>query len=135
MATPIKSEELPVRSEGDIVLARQRVRTWATELKFTLVDQTKVVTAASEIARNTVKYGGGGTLRLEQLADGIRRGLRMVFADRGPGIANLEQAMRDGFTSGSGMGMGLGGAKRLVSEFHIESKLGEGTRVVLTRWK
>ena len=135
MATPIKSEELPVRSEGDIVLARQRVRTWATELKFTLVDQTKVVTAASEIARNTVKYGGGGTLRIEQLADGIRRGLRMVFADRGPGIANLEQAMRDGFTSGSGMGMGLGGAKRLVSEFHIESKLGEGTRVVLTRWK
>jgi serine/threonine-protein kinase RsbT len=135
MPLPTKSEELPVRSESDVVMARQKVRTWATELRFTLVDQTKIVTAASEIARNTVIYGGGGMLRLEQLVDGARKGLRLTFEDKGPGIPDLDLALRDGYTSGQGMGMGLGGARRLVNEFAIESKPGAGTRVMLLRWK
>jgi serine/threonine-protein kinase RsbT len=102
---------------------------------FSLVDQTKMVTAASELARNALEYGGGGTLTLEALNDGPRRGLRLVFEDRGPGIADVELALRDGFTSGSGLGLGLGGAKRLVNEFAIESAPGKGTRVAVTRWK
>jgi len=102
---------------------------------FSLVDQTKIVTAASELARNVVVYGGGGTLSLEALNDGNRRGLRLAFEDNGPGIPDIEAALRDGFTTGSGLGLGLGGAKRLCNEFEIESRPGEGTRVVIARWK
>jgi serine/threonine-protein kinase RsbT len=117
------------------VIVRQAVREWAVELGFTLVDQTKVVTAASEIARNTVIYGGGGTVLLEALLDGSKKGLRLTFQDQGPGIPDIAAAMRDHFTTGGGLGLGLGGAKRLCNEFHIESEPGKGTRVVLTRWK
>ena len=131
----LKSDRLPVRAENDIVVVRQRVRAWSIEMKCSLVDQTKIVTAASELARNLLIYGGGGEVRLELLQEGIRRGLRAVFEDRGPGIADIQQALRDGYTSGSGMGLGLGGAKRLVNDFEIVSKPGEGTRVTITRWK
>ncbi len=134
MAT-VRTAALPLRSDDDIVRARQTVRQWALELKFSLVDQTKIVTAASEIARNTVVHAGGGSVRLESLNDGPRHGLRLTFEDKGPGIANIEQAMTDGYTSGGGLGLGLGGAKRLSNEFSIESKVGEGTRIVLTRWR
>jgi serine/threonine-protein kinase RsbT len=130
-----KSEVVPIQTEADIVQARQTVRKWATELAFPLVDQTKIVTAASELARNTVNYGKGGTMRLESLAEGLRRGLRLTFEDKGPGIADIEQALTDGFTTGSGLGLGLSGAKRLSNDFHIESKPGEGTRVMIARWR
>jgi serine/threonine-protein kinase RsbT len=133
--TSAKAETLPIRTAQDLVLVRQAVRTWSQSLGFGLVDQTKVVTAASELARNTLDYGGGGQVRLEQLEEGPRRGLRLVFEDRGPGIADVEQAMRDGFSTGRGMGLGLGGAKRLSHEFELHSRVGEGTRVTLTRWK
>ncbi len=126
---------MPIRSSQDLVLVRQAVRTWAAELKFSLVEQTKVVTAASELARNTLDYGKGGEVTLEVLSEGFRKGLRLSFADKGPGIPDIELALRDGYTSGGGMGLGLGGAKRLMSEFSIESKVGEGTRVTVTRWK
>ncbi len=126
---------MPIRSSQDLVLVRQAVRTWAAELKFSLVEQTKVVTAASELARNTLDYGKGGHVTLEVLAEGLRKGLRLSFVDKGPGIPDIELALRDGYTSGGGMGLGLGGAKRLMSEFTIESKVGEGTRVTVTRWK
>ncbi len=136
MAMPIvKSERWPVRSGEDIVRVRQIVRRWAVELGFGLVDQTKIVTAASEIARNTVDYGGGGEVLVESLSANARRGLRLVFEDKGPGIQNIDEALKDGFTSGSGLGLGLGGARRLASEFSVESRPGEGTRVSLTRWK
>ena len=131
----VKSERWPVRSGEDIVRVRQIVRRWAVELGFGLVDQTKIVTAASEIARNTVDYGGGGEVLLESLSENGRRGLRLVFEDKGPGIQNIDEALKDGFTSGSGLGLGLGGARRLASEFSVESRPGEGTRVSLTRWK
>jgi serine/threonine-protein kinase RsbT len=131
----VKSETMPIRTAQDLVHVRQAVRAWSQTLGFGLVDQTKVVTAASELARNTLDYGGGGEVRLEQLEQGMRRGLRLVFEDRGPGIADVEQAMRDGFSTGRGMGLGLGGAKRLSHEFELHSKVGEGTRVMLTRWK
>ena len=135
MAMPIvKSERWPVRSGEDIVRVRQIVRRWAVELGFGLVDQTKIVTAASEIARNTVDYGGGGEVLVESLSENARRGLRLVFEDKGPGIQNIDEALKDGFTSGSGLGLGLGGARRLASEFSVESRPGEGTRVSLTRW-
>src|SRR5207248_5593195 len=114
---------------------RQTVRTWSVQQGFTLVDQTKMVTAASEIARNTVLYGRGGTVRIEALVDGVRKGLRLVFEDQGPGIPDVDLAMRDGYTTGTGLGMGLGGARRLVNEFRIESRPGQGTKVTLTRWK
>lgn len=130
-----KTDVVPVRTEHDIVLARQQVRKLTQELAFSLVDQTKMVTAASELARNTVVYGGGGTMRWEVLADGIRRGLRLHFVDGGPGIPDLAQALTDGWTSGSGMGLGLSGAKRLVNEFEIDTAPGRGTRVSVTRWK
>jgi len=122
-----------VRSAEDVVQVRQAVRRLAVELHFSLVDQTKVVTAASEIARNTLDYGGGGTLRLEVLNDADRRGLRLVFEDKGPGIADVAQALKDGYTTGGGLG--LGGARRLCNEFDIVSRPGEGTRVTLTRWR
>ncbi|MDB5346903.1 MAG: rsbT 2 [Schlesneria sp.] len=131
----VKSEELPVRLEQDVVVARQAVRRLAVELKFSLVDQTKMVTAASELARNTVVYGGGGTMRCEVLIDGGKSGLRMTFEDQGPGIPDMTLAMKDGWTSGSGLGMGLSGAKRLVNDFDIVSEVGKGTRVTITRWK
>lgn len=133
--TILKSETLPLRSDQDVVKVRQVVRAWAVELKFSLVDQTKFVTAASELARNTVDYGGGGEVRLESLRERGRAGLRLIFSDQGPGIPDLELALKDGYTSGSGMGLGLSGAKRLSNEFDIYSKVGEGTRVTITRWK
>jgi serine/threonine-protein kinase RsbT len=125
----------PLRSERDIVMARQAVRRLTQELSFTLVDQTKMVTAASELARNALIHGGGGTMAWVILTNGSRRGLRLTFADEGPGMANVELALSDGWTTGQGLGMGLGGAKRLVNEFEIESAPGRGTRVSITRWK
>jgi serine/threonine-protein kinase RsbT len=130
----LKSDAMAVRSDGDVVLARQAVRKWAVEAGFTLVDQTKIVTAASELARNTVLYGNGGTMRLELLQDGSRRGLRLVFEDNGPGIPDVRLALQDGYTTGTGLGIGLGGARRLVNEFDLVSKVGEGTKVTVTRW-
>jgi serine/threonine-protein kinase RsbT len=129
-----RTEKLPVHASQDIVRVRQTVRAWAVQLGFNLVDQTKIVTAASELARNTVTYGGGGTVELEQLTQGGRRGLRLTFSDHGPGIADIEQALRDGFTTGTGLGLGLGGARRLVNEFEISSQPGAGTTVRITRW-
>jgi serine/threonine-protein kinase RsbT len=131
----LKREMMPLRSQADIVGARQAVRRWATELGLSLVDQTKIVTAASELARNTVEYGGGGSMLLESLHEGPRHGLRLVFEDEGPGIPDIDQALRDGYTTGTGMGLGLGGSKRLVNEFQIRSTPGEGTRVTVTKWK
>jgi serine/threonine-protein kinase RsbT len=130
-----RSELLEVRYANDIVRVRQRMREWAVEAGFSLVDQTKVVTAASELARNTLEHGGGGTARVELLADGGRRGLRLICEDAGPGIADVQLALKDGYTSRGGLGLGLGGARRLVNDFAIESRLGEGTRVTATRWK
>jgi serine/threonine-protein kinase RsbT len=130
-----RSEVLEVRTANDIVRVRQRMREWAVEAGFSLVDQTKVVTAASELARNTLEHGGGGTARVELVADGGRRGLRLTCEDTGPGIADVERALKDGYTSRGGLGLGLGGARRLVSDFAIESRVGEGTRVTVTRWK
>ncbi len=130
-----KDEIVPVRSSEDVVRVRQAVRNWASDLGFGLVDQTKLVTAASELARNTVDYGGGGTVQLEALYNGVHRGLRLTFEDHGPGIPDVELALQDGYTTGGGLGLGLGGAKRLVNEFEIESRSGEGTRVCITRWK
>jgi serine/threonine-protein kinase RsbT len=131
----LRDEAREVRSSQDVVLVRQLVREWAIHAGFSLVDQTKIVTAASELARNTLNYGGGGRVRLEALNDGNRRGLRVIFEDQGPGIADTEQALRDGFTTGGGLGLGLGGAKRLSNEFEIHSEPGRGTRVSITRWK
>ncbi|MGE0761104.1 MAG: anti-sigma regulatory factor [Pirellulaceae bacterium] len=128
-------DTLPIRSGDDVVRVRQQVRARAIEAGLSLVDQTKLVTAASELARNALDYGGGGEARVELLAVSPRRGVRVVFEDRGPGIADIEQALKDGFTSGEGLGLGLGGAKRLVNEFSIVSKPGEGTRITITRWK
>jgi serine/threonine-protein kinase RsbT len=128
-------ETMPVRSSDDVVRARQAVRAKAVAAGFSLVDQTKIITAASEIARNTVDYGGGGTLRIEVLRNGQRRGVRLTFKDQGPGIADISQAMTDGYTSGQGLGLGLSGARRLVNEFAITSTPGQGTEVTLARWK
>jgi serine/threonine-protein kinase RsbT len=130
-----KAETAPVRTESDIVNVRQMTRVWSTECKFSLVDQTKIVTAASELARNAVNYGGGGTVKLEILSDGVRKGLRLTFSDHGPGISDVERALSDGYSSGTGLGLGLGGARRLVNEFDLKSEPGKGTTVVITRWK
>jgi len=127
--------ESPLRSEHDIVLARQQVRKLTQELKFSLVDQTKLVTAASELARNALVYGHGGAMHWEVVQTESRTGVKLLFADEGPGIPNLDLAMTDGWTSGKGLGMGLTGAKRLVNEFEIDSKVNGGTRVTITRWK
>ena len=127
--------ELPLSSDHDVVLARQAVRRMTQQLAFSLVDQTKMVTATSELARNALIHGGGGTLNWEMVTNGVRSGLRLTFLDHGPGIANLELALTDGWSSGNGLGMGLTGARRLVNEFDIDSKLGVGTRVTVTRWK
>lgn len=131
----IKSERAPIESSSDIVKVRQVVRTWAADLGLSLVDQTKIVTAASELARNTFEYGGGGQLVLETVENGIRRGLRLTFTDSGPGIPDIAKAMTDGYTSGNGMGMGLSGSKRLVNDFAIDSTPGKGTTVTVVRWK
>jgi serine/threonine-protein kinase RsbT len=131
----LRADTLPIRVDADVVLARQQVRAWALEQGFGLVDQTKIITAASELARNTLIYGGGGSMRLEALNDGHRKGLRLTFEDSGPGIPDLELAMKDGYTTGSGLGLGLSGAKRLSNDFEIHSKVGEGTRISITRWK
>ena len=129
------TESLPIRSEQDIVIARQTVRRLTQELGFGLVDQTKLVTATSELARNALVYGLGGTMVCELLAEGVRKGLRLQFIDQGPGIADIDQAMTDGWTSGKGMGLGLSGARRLVSDFSFESAPGRGTTVTIARWK
>jgi len=128
------TERIDIRRSEDVVLVRQRVRALAVQSGLSLVDQTKVVTAASELARNTLDYGGGGTVDIE-VVNGLRRGVRLVFEDQGPGIKDIDAAMRDGFTTGNGLGLGLGGAKRLCSEFSIESAVGKGTRVACSRWK
>lgn len=133
MTTPT-SEELPIRSSEDVVRVRQAVRSVAASLGMGLVEQTKIITAASELARNTLDYGGGGLMRIEKLRNGPRQGIRLAFEDQGPGIPDIDQALRDGFTSGKGLGLGLGGAKRLANEFSIESAVGVGTKVTITRW-
>lgn len=126
---------LPVRTEEDIVASRQKVRALTQQLKFSLVDQTKMITAASELSRNTVVHGGGGQMRWEVLEQGLKRGLRLHFEDSGPGIPDLQLALTDGWTSGGGMGLGLPGSKRLVHEFDLQSTPGQGTHVCITRWK
>jgi serine/threonine-protein kinase RsbT len=131
---PVRSETVHVRTESDIVLARRLVRERATEIGFGLLDLTKIVTAASELARNTVIHGGGGTMVVETFVEEQRRGVRLTFEDQGCGIADLERAMTDGFTTRAGLGLGLGGSKRLVDEFEVVSRAGEGTRVTVTRW-
>lgn len=133
--TQTDSGESPLRSEHDIVMARQTVRRLTQQLQFSLVDQTKMVTAASELARNAYTYGRGGTMHWEVVQTESRRGLKLLFADEGPGIPNLDLAMTDGWTSGKGLGMGLTGTKRLVNEFDIDTKVNGGTRVTIVRWK
>ena len=127
--------KLDIRSSEDVVRVRQAVRALALRCGLSLVDQTKVVTAASELARNTIDYGGGGTMIMERLTNGLKPGIRLTFEDQGPGIADIDLALKDGYTTGGGLGLGLSGAKRLSSEFKIESKVGEGTRVMITRLK
>lgn len=131
----VRSESVPVCTDQDVVIARQAVRRSCQELGFSLVDQTKMVTAASELARNTVVYGGGGFMLMEIVQSGARDGVRLRFEDRGPGIPDMDLALRDGWSSGSGLGLGLSGARRLVNDFEIESAPGEGTKVTVTRWK
>jgi serine/threonine-protein kinase RsbT len=131
----LRTEDFPVRDQEDVVRVRQVVRQWAESAGFSLVEQTKIITAASELARNTVLYGGGGTVRLEHLTDGGRLGMRLTFTDQGPGIADVAAALKDGFTSGSGLGLGLGGARRLMNEFSIVSAPGQGTTVTVARWR
>lgn len=133
--TVLRHELLQVRAQHDIVTVRQQVRAWAITQGLGLVDQTKIVTAASELARNCLEYGGGGTALLEALQEGPRKGLRLTFEDRGPGIADVGLALTDGYTTGGGMGLGLSGSKRLVNDFDLWSQPGEGTRVTVTRWK
>jgi serine/threonine-protein kinase RsbT len=136
ICVPVESSEtIPVVRSDDVVRVRQIVRTKAVASGFSLVDQTKIVTAASEIARNTVDYGGGGTLQIEVLREGARRGVRLIFTDQGPGIEDLERAMTDGYTTGNGLGLGMSGAKRLCNEFAVKSTPGQGTIVTLARWR
>jgi serine/threonine-protein kinase RsbT len=131
----LKSETFPVVSSADVVKVRQVVRQWTAELKFSLVDQTKFVTATSELARNTLEHGGGGSMHAEMVEAGLKKGIKLVFDDKGPGIANLELALKDGYTTGGGMGLGLSGSKRLVNDFQIKSEPGLGTTVTIIRWK
>ncbi len=130
-----RSERLDIRHSDDVVRVRQLVRTMAIETGLSLVDQTKIITAASELARNTLDYGGGGFVLAETVEALARRGVRLTFEDNGPGIPDIEAALRDGFTTGKGMGLGLGGARRLANEFSIQSKPGEGTKITIARWK
>jgi serine/threonine-protein kinase RsbT len=135
MATTTRDELLAIRSSEDVVRVRQQTRVFAIEAGLSLVDQTKVITAASELARNALDYGGGGDVRLEALQDGGRRGVRLTFVDQGPGIPDIQLALKDGYTTGSGLGLGLSGARRLSNEFSIESNVGNGTKVTIARWK
>lgn len=130
-----KSETYPIANSNDVVRVRQAARSRAAELKFSLVDQTKFVTATSELARNTLEHGGGGTMTLEIVENGARKGIKLTFRDEGPGIPNIELALKDGYTTGDGMGLGLSGSKRLVNEFDIKSEAGRGTVVTIIRWK
>ena len=130
-----RSEDRQVRTEQDVVTIRQAVRGWAVEAGFSLIDQTKLVTATSELARNTLVHGGGGAVHMEMVEAGPRRGIRLVFQDEGPGIADLDQALKDGYTTGGGLGLGLSGSRRLVNEFEIHSEPGRGTRVTVVKWK
>jgi serine/threonine-protein kinase RsbT len=130
-----RAEDLPLRTDEDVVRVRQATRQAALDAGFSLVDQTKVVTAASELARNTIIYGGGGDVRLEVVSEGFRAGVKLTFVDRGPGIADVQQALRDGYTTGNGLGLGLGGARRLMGQLDISSRPGEGTTIVAIRWK
>ena len=126
---------LPLRTDEDVVYLRKHVRERAVGIGLSLVDQTKLITAASELARNTIKYGGGGMAYLDKLADGLRQGVGIVFIDAGPGIVDLTLALRDGYTTGGGLGLGLGGSKRLVDEFDIDTRPGEGTAIAVVKWK
>ncbi|WAC75920.1 anti-sigma regulatory factor [Roseateles sp. SL47] len=135
MTTEANSGEMAIRSEADIVMARQQVRRLTQALKFSLVDQTKMITAASELSRNTLIYGGGGDMQWQLVQQGVRNGLRLSFVDQGPGIPDIDLALKDGWTSGGGLGMGLSGSKRLVNDFELETAPGKGTRVTITRWK
>ena len=135
MATVSDTGSVPLRSEEDIVASRQKVRALTQQLKFSLVDQTKMITAASELSRNTLVHGGGGDMQWELLDDGLRRGLRLSFVDQGTGIPDVKLALTDGWTSGGGMGLGLPGSRRLVHEFDIQTAPGAGTRVSIVRWK
>ena len=135
MSAPTQALKLVLRTSDDVVRMRQTLRQVTVDRGFSLVDQTKLITAASELARNTIDYGRGGEVLIEAVEQGMRRGVRLTFVDQGPGIPDIETALRDGFTSGKGLGLGLGGAKRLSNEFHIESTVGHGTRVQITRWK
>ena len=130
-----RTERLAIRSSEDVVKVRQETRVFAVAAGLSLVDQTKIITAASELARNIVDYAAGGEVRLDVIEDGGRCGVRLAFEDQGPGIPDVEVALKDGFTTGSGLGLGLGGARRLANEFAIESKVGNGTKVTITRWK
>lgn len=132
---PALGETLPVRTSEEVVLVRQAARKWALAAGFSIVDQTKIVTAASELARNTVIHAGGGTVLIEQIVDGTRKGIRLTFEDQGPGIPDLELALKDGYTTGGGLGLGLSGSKRLMNEFRITSQVGAGTKVVVVKWK
>lgn len=133
--TVLKNDALPITGPDDVVRVRQVVRAWATELKFSLVDQTKLVTATSELARNTLEHGKGGEMKIEVVENGPKKGIRLRFSDQGPGIADLNLALKDGYTTGSGMGLGLSGSKRLVNEFEVKSEVGRGTVVTVIRWK
>jgi serine/threonine-protein kinase RsbT len=133
--SPLKRELVQLKNSNDVVLARQKVRQYATEMRFSLVDQTKLVTAASELARNALVHGKGGQMIVEVVAAGAKAGLKLIFEDQGPGIPDIDRALKDGFTTGGGMGLGLGGSKRLVNEFAIESAAGKGTRITVVRWK
>jgi serine/threonine-protein kinase RsbT len=135
MLAVTKAEAFSIHAESEIVQARQAVRKWCASAGFGLVDQTKIVTAASELARNTLIHGKGGSMRIEAIEDGARNGIRLTFEDQGPGIPDINQALRDGFTTGQGLGLGLGGSKRLMNEFDIESRPGEGTRITVIKWK
>jgi serine/threonine-protein kinase RsbT len=130
-----KTETIPIQSSSDVVMVRQRVRALTIEMKFSLVEQTKIVTAASELGRNTLEHGGGGSLELSLIVNGARRGIQLCFSDHGPGIPDVALALKDGYTSGGGMGLGLGGSKRLMSDFEIDTKPGSGTRITAIRWK
>jgi serine/threonine-protein kinase RsbT len=131
----VSRQTLPVRTDEDVVAVRRHVRERAVAIALSLVDQTKLVTAASELARNTIKYGGGGEVHVDALDDGVRKGVGLIFVDGGPGIPDLELALRDGYTTGGGLGLGLSGSKRLADEFDIATRVGEGTAVSIVKWK
>jgi serine/threonine-protein kinase RsbT len=130
-----KTETVPIKNGSDVVLVRQRVRAWTSEMKFSLVEQTKIVTAASELARNTLEHGRGGEAQITLIQNGVRQGIQLAFIDEGPGLPDVKLALSDGYTTANGMGLGLGGSKRLMNEFEIETEPGHGTRITCIRWK